>query len=44
VIVADTINGIPLTEESPFCFVAKASQGGFVVIKEVAHIKLNRTR
>jgi hypothetical protein len=44
VIVADTVNGIPLTGENPFCFVAKARRGGFVVIKKVANIKLNTTR
>jgi hypothetical protein len=44
VIVADTINGIPLTEESPFCLVAKARQGDFVVIRKVAVIKFNTTR
>jgi hypothetical protein len=41
VIVADTINGIPIADESPYCFVAKAKQGDSVVIGNVVTIKLS---
>lgn len=44
VIMADTINGIPLTGENPLCFVAKAKQDGYVVIRKVASIKLGSVR
>lgn len=44
VIVADTINGIPLAGENPFCFVAKAKQGDSIVIRRVTNIKLSSVR
>lgn len=44
VIVADTINGVPLGGENPFCFVAKAKKGESGVIREVTDIKLSSIR